>query len=159
MPTAGNSPMKSCKKRCDFFEFSANCTALSRMFRPRSAGPKLRPLGCKSLRVIVYLWHDSRGIRLKFVSQNSSVALSILRRRHPVSLFWEPWGCFDFLYFFLAPRNRARWAWSVGPTIRAGLACGIVKLKLDLAGSRKRPRLVFAWSRRPANFSDLPCVF
>ena len=52
-------------------------------------------------------------------------------------------SCFYFLEFFVAARNRAARLWSVWPTIRAGLACGIVKLKLDLAGSRKRPRLVF----------------
>lgn len=50
------------------------------------------------------------------------------------------------LEFFLHPRNRCARAWSNLPTIRVGLAYGIVKLKLDLAGSRKRPRLVFGWS-------------
>src|SRR5688572_13202888 len=67
---------------------------------------------------------------------------------------------FDFLEFFFAPRNRGAVARSVCPTIRAGLACGIVKLKLDLAGSRKRPRLVFwAVTTLVPSSLTLPCVF
>src|SRR5688500_19887265 len=56
-------------------------------------------------------------------------------------------GTCHFSEFFFALRNPAGLGGSVAPTIRAGLACGIVKLKLDLAGSRKRPRLVFAWAQ------------
>jgi hypothetical protein len=67
---------------------------------------------------------------------------------------------FDFLEFFFGLRNRATPAWSLGPTIRAGLACGIVKLKLDLAGSRKRPRLVFGQSQFSSLHLQLfPCAF
>ena len=48
---------------------------------------------------------------------------------------------------FSSARNCVCRARSIPTTIRAGLACGIVKLKLDLAGSRKRPRLVFGRSQ------------
>lgn len=52
-------------------------------------------------------------------------------------------------------RVSGRW----GPAIRAGLACGIVKLKLDLAGSRKRPRLVFGQIVPLAYTLPLSCAF
>ena len=101
----------------------------------------LASMGLKERRVG---WHGSRGVLLSTWTQNSSGALSIfLLPLHALRSWGRPRSSFYFLGFFFAARNRVARAWSVWPTIRAGLACGIVKLKLDLAGSRKRPRLVF----------------
>jgi hypothetical protein len=89
-----------------------------------------------------------------------SFSIVFLPLRVPAHGFGRARGCFHFLEFFFASRNRVARAWSVWPTIRAGLACGIVKLKLDLAGSRKRPRLVFGQSQLSSlTYFTLTCVF
>jgi hypothetical protein len=110
-------------------------------------------------------WHfRSRTRRLAWIRRVEEPTIDLFfffidARRPPSGWFSTPWDyqASTSAKKYSSCRNWVHRARSILPTVRAGLACGIVKLKLDLAGSRKRARLVFG-GRERAIFPSPPCV-